>query len=73
MNIIREDKIQIVSLMTYMGFERPEELDAVEQAINIHRCDVQTVRWAVNWMENNWGGVPDETLEYLGLKLRVKE
>lgn len=30
-------------------------------------CHVETVRWAVNWWNETWGGVPEETLEYLGM------
>ena len=65
--IIGEGDIHLPSLMTYMGFNDPIELHAVKQAINDLSCDVETVRWAVNWWENTWGGIPDETLEYLGI------
>ena len=65
--IIDERHIHLPSLMTYMGFNDPAELHSVKQAIHNMFCDVETVRWAVNWWEKAWGGIPDETLEYLGI------
>ena len=65
--IIDERDIDLASLMTYMGFINPEELHAVKQAKDNLYCDIETIRWAVNWWHNTWGGVPKETLEYLGV------
>ena len=65
--IIDERDIYLPSLMTYMAFEDPTELQAVKQAIHDMKCDIETVRWAVNWWQKAWGGIPDETLEYLGI------
>ena len=65
--IIDERDIHLASLMTYMGYNHPEELSSVRQAIQNHNCDVETVRWAVNWWNEQWGGIPEETLEYLGI------
>lgn len=53
--------------MTYMAYNHPEELSTVRQAMQNHNCDVETVRWAVNWWNEQWGGIPEETLEYLGI------
>jgi len=65
--IIDEREIDLPSLMIYMAFNRPEELSAVKQAIHSHKCDVETVRWAVNWWHTNWGGIDPDALEYLGI------
>jgi len=65
--LIDERDIHIPSLMTYMGFNNPAELHSVKQAIRNMFCDVETVRWAVNWMEDTWGGTPYETREFLGI------
>jgi len=66
-DIIDERDIHLPSLMTYMAFTSPEELDAVKQAIHDMDCDVETVRWAVDWWQKTWCGIPEETLEYLGI------
>lgn len=65
--IIDERDIHLPSLMTYMAFQHPEELSVVLQVIYSMNCDVETVRWAVNWWNEQWGGIPEETLEYLGI------
>ena len=65
--IIDERDVHLPSLMTYMGFNHPEELHAVKQAIHSMNCDVETVRWAVHFWQTNWGGVDPDALEYLGI------
>ncbi len=66
-DVIDRYDIDMYSLMTFMAFQDPTELSVVKQAIDEMGCDRDTVRWAINWWENAWGGVPEETLNYLGL------
>jgi len=65
--VINEYDIDMYSLMTFMAFQDPTELSVVKQAIDEMGCDRDTVRWAIYWWNSNWGGVPEETLNYLGL------
>lgn len=65
--MIDEREVHMYSLMNLMAFEDPTGLAEVKQAINEHSCDRDTVKWAINWWETAWGGVPQETLDYLGL------
>ncbi len=66
-DVIDRYDIDMYSLMTFMAFQDPTELSVVKQAIDEMGCDRDTVRWAINWWEKAWGGVPEETLNYLGL------
>ena len=65
--VIDESLINLESLMTFMAFEDPTGLSEVRQAIEHMNCDRDTVRWAIRWWELSYGGVPEETLNYLGL------
>ena len=65
--VIDESLINLESLMTFMAFEDPTGLSEVRQAIEHMNCDRDTVRWAIRWWESSYGGVPEETLNYLGL------
>ena len=65
--VISEYDIDMYSLMTFMAFQDPTELSVVRQSIDEMGCDRDTVRWAIYWWNSNWGGVPEETLNYLGL------
>ena len=66
-DVIDRYDIDMYSLMTLMAFQDPTDLSVVKQSINEMSCDRDTVRWAINWWEEAWGGVPEETLNYLGL------
>ena len=47
--------------------KRYVDLPSLKQAIHSEKCDVETVRWAVNWWQTAWGGIDTDTLEYLGI------
>lgn len=66
-DVIDRYDIDMYSLMTLMAFQDPTDLSVVKQAIDEMGCDRDTVRWAINWWKKAWGGVPEETLNYLEL------